>query len=59
MGSLEASAQPAPAGESISLGGFTFRPSLEVRVRGEYRRHPIDTGGDVYASSAVLAGTAA
>jgi hypothetical protein len=50
-----ASAQAPPLSESIVLGAWTFRPSLEVRVRGEYRRHPIDTGGQVYGSTAVLA----
>ncbi|MFO0758601.1 MAG: alginate export family protein [Byssovorax sp.] len=50
-----ASAQASPLSESIVLGSWTFRPSLEVRVRGEYTRHPVDTGGREYASTAVLA----
>jgi hypothetical protein len=49
-----ASAQAPPLSESYTIGGWTFRPSLEVRLRGEYRRHPIDTGGAVYDSTAVL-----
>lgn len=53
--STRASAQAPPLSESIVVGAWTFRPSLEVRVRGEYRRHPVDTGGDIYASTAVLA----
>jgi hypothetical protein len=49
-----ARAQATPLSESIVVGGWTFRPSLEIRVRGEYRRHPVDTGGAVYATTAVL-----
>jgi hypothetical protein len=49
-----ARAQATPLSESIVLGAWTFRPSLEVRVRGEYRRHPVDTGGAIYDSTAVL-----
>jgi hypothetical protein len=48
-------AQAPPLDDSFVLGGWTFRPSLEVRLRGEYRRHPVDTGGADYASTAVLA----
>ncbi|MEO5726115.1 MAG: hypothetical protein ABI134_29870, partial [Byssovorax sp.] len=50
-----ARAQATPLSESIVVGGWTFRPSLEVRVRGEYRRHPVDTGGAIYDTTAVLA----
>ncbi len=49
-----ARAQATPLSESIVIGAWTFRPSLEVRVRGEYRRHPVDTGGAIYDSAAVL-----
>lgn len=49
-----ARAQAAPLSESIVIGAWTFRPSLELRVRGEYRRHPVDTGGAIYGSTAVL-----
>jgi hypothetical protein len=50
-----AAAQAPPLSESIAIGAWTFRPSLEARLRGEYRRHPIDAGGNVYDSAAVLA----
>jgi hypothetical protein len=46
---------PAPPVDGFVLGGFTFRPSLDVRLRGEYRRHPVDVGGEELASTAVLA----
>jgi alginate export protein len=49
-----ARAQATPLSESIVVGAWTFRPSLEVRVRGEYRRHPVDTGGALYSNTAVL-----
>ena len=49
-----ARAQATPLSESIVVGAWTFRPSLEVRVRGEYRRHPVDTGGAIYSGTAVL-----
>src|SRR6185437_4412332 len=50
-----AAAQASPLPDSFVVGEWTFRPSLDVRVRGEYRRHPFDAGGDVYDSTAVLA----
>lgn len=50
-----AAAQASPLPDSFTLGTWTFRPLIEVRVRGEYRRDPFDAGGDVYAPSAVLA----
>ena len=50
-----AAAQASPLPDSFVVGAWTFRPSLEVRVRGEYRRHPFDAGGDVYDPTAVLA----
>lgn len=50
-----AAAQAAPLPDSFVVGAWTFRPSLEVRVRGEYRRHPFDVGGQVYGPTAVLA----
>ncbi|MEP7123470.1 MAG: alginate export family protein [Byssovorax sp.] len=49
-----ARAQATPLSESIVVGAWTFRPSLELRVRGEYRRHPVDTGGAIYSRTAVL-----
>jgi hypothetical protein len=48
-------AQASPIPESITVGAWTFRPTLEVRVRGEYRRHPFDAGGAVYDASAIFA----
>jgi hypothetical protein len=54
-GSASAAAQATPLPESIAVGAWTFRPLVEVRLRAEYRRHPFDVGGDVYAPSAVLA----
>lgn len=53
--SKRALAQAPPLSESIAIGAWTFRPSLEVRIRGEYRRHPVDTGGNVYDSTAIFA----
>ncbi|WP_437620817.1 alginate export family protein [Sorangium sp. So ce1151] len=50
-----AAAQTSPQSEGVPLGGFTFRPSVELRLRGEFRRYPVDTGGDIYSSNAVLA----
>ncbi|AUX25949.1 hypothetical protein SOCEGT47_065020 [Sorangium cellulosum] len=50
-----AGAQVPPQSEAVTLGGFAFRPSVELRLRGELRRYPVDTGGDVYSSNAVLA----
>ena len=38
LGSAGAFAQAPPLSESIVVGAWTFRPSLEARVRGEYRR---------------------
>ena len=54
--SSEAHAQAAPQtpAEGFTVGGFTLRPLVEVRVRGEGRSAPFDTGGAVYGSSAVL-----
>lgn len=53
----EAAAQAPPLPESVTIGAFTFRPSIEVRVRGEARVHAAESGGDVYESSAILAQT--
>lgn len=36
--SAEAFGQAPPLSESIVVGAWTFRPSLEARIRGEYRR---------------------
>jgi len=40
MGAAEAFAQAPPLNESIVIGAWTFRPSLEARLRGEYRNDP-------------------
>lgn len=47
-------AQASPLPETIVVGAWTFRPLVEVRIRGEYRRHPFDVGGEVYTPTAVL-----
>jgi hypothetical protein len=49
-----AAAQATPVPEVITVGAWSFRPTLEVRIRGEYRRHPFDAGGDQYDSSGVI-----
>lgn len=53
--SAPALAQLVPLEEGIAVGQWRFYPSLELRLRGEYRRHPVDVGGDVYADTAVQA----
>lgn len=41
-----ADAQSPPAApEKIALGDWQLQPTMEVRVRGEYRREPSDMGG--------------
>jgi hypothetical protein len=56
VGSAEAFAQAPPLSESIVVGAWTFRPSLEARIRGEYRRDAFHLGGRVtYSPDAVLA----
>jgi len=42
-----------PSREGLQLGEWTLSPSVAVRVRGEYRRNPVDLGGDTFAWSAV------
>jgi Alginate export len=42
-----AHAQMEPLEEGLSVGDWTFYPSLELRIRSEYRRDPVDVGGDV------------
>lgn len=46
-------ASEPPWFDAIEVGDWKFRPLVEVRVRGEYRRAPADLGGDVYAGTAV------
>jgi len=38
-------AQAPPLSESIVVGAWTFRPSVEIRVRGEYRRDDLGLVG--------------
>ena len=47
-------AQATPLPESIPIGSFTFRPSVELRLRGEYREAPFDIGGAYFTRAAVL-----
>jgi hypothetical protein len=51
---LAAFAQNPGPPESIELGAWTFRPSVELRLRGQYTRNPVDSGGAVFSSTAVL-----
>ena len=50
-----ADAQLQPLEEGIAIGEWTFYPSLDLRLRGEYRRNPHDTGGRRYQKDAVQA----
>ena len=55
IGSSPAFAQAPALNESIVIGAWTFRPSLEARLRGEYRRDAFQLGGRaLYAADAVL-----
>ena len=38
-------AQPASPPDGIAVGEFWFRPRLELRLRGEYYHHPVETSG--------------
>lgn len=38
-------AQAPPLSEALVVGAWTFRPSAEIRVRGEYRRDELGIGG--------------
>lgn len=40
-----ASAQPTPPPDGIAVGEFWFRPRVELRLRGEYYHHPVETSG--------------
>lgn len=56
IGSAEAFAQAPPLRESIVIGAWTFRPSVEARIRGEYRRDAFQSEHlGLYSSDAVLA----
>jgi hypothetical protein len=54
VASSTAFAQATPLPESVAIGGFTFHPSIELRVRGEYRQAPFDIGGAYFTRAAVL-----
>ncbi|HVK67921.1 MAG TPA: hypothetical protein VM694_25850, partial [Polyangium sp.] len=54
LASPSAEAQATPLPESIPVGSFTFRPSFELRVRGEFRTDPFDIGGANFTRGAVL-----
>lgn len=55
IGAADAFAQAPPLNESIVIGAWTFRPSLEARVRGEYRNEPF--GFDQSSSNAPVGGS--
>lgn len=50
----DAEAQARPDEPSLWVGSFRFRPLLELRVRGEMRTDPVDRGGALPSSTAVL-----
>lgn len=50
-----ASAQSELFDEGIQVGDWVFQPMLELRLRGEYHRHPTTVGGEQPASTALLA----
>lgn len=50
--SATAAAQAPPLSEAIVIGAWTFRPSAELRVRGELRQNPVTYSSD---GTAVLA----
>jgi hypothetical protein len=54
LASSQAAAQATPLPEGISVGEWTFRPSFELRLRGDYRHAPFDVGGRDFFSTAVL-----
>jgi hypothetical protein len=45
LASLRANAQPAPPPEGVAVGEFWFRPRVELRARGEFYHHPVETSG--------------
>jgi hypothetical protein len=49
----DAQAQIESLEEGFGVGAWTFYPSVEVRLRGEYRRNPPEIGGDLYDKTAV------
>lgn len=53
--SSEVRAQMQPLEEGLAVGRWNFYPSLELRLRGEYRRDPVDVGGVAFQKDAVQA----
>lgn len=52
----EAFAQAPPLNESIVIGAWTFRPSLEARIRAEYRTDPFHADRPIlFGNDAVFA----
>ncbi|MCA9621089.1 MAG: alginate export family protein [Myxococcales bacterium] len=49
----QSSDEGTPFDEGFAVGDWTFFPTLELRLRSEYRRNPVTTGGDVYDGEAV------
>jgi len=47
-------AQVADLSKGIGIGDWFFRPSIALRMRGNFTRRGLDVGGDVYTSTAVL-----
>ncbi len=47
-------AQVEDLSKGIGIGDWFFRPSIALRMRGNFRRRGLDVGGDVYTSTAVL-----
>jgi hypothetical protein len=54
LASTTAQAQATPLPESIPVGAWTFRPSVELRLRGEYRHALFEAGGVLFAQSGVF-----
>lgn len=42
-------------GEGLGLGEWTFHPFVDLRLRAEYRRDPVDSGGDALDTPALQA----
>jgi alginate export protein/uncharacterized protein DUF1302 len=55
LGSLQAAAQLEELKDGIAVGEWTFYPSFELRVRGEYWHDPAQYGGLLFGQAAVQA----
>jgi len=51
--SYDAVGQDVRPGDGIPVGEWTFRPSIELRTHGEYRRRPFDTASPATTDAAV------